>query len=196
MGAREAILASIREVRPPGSHPLPSVPRFPLDQPEGLMEAFSKELKMMGGRVLEAPTPAEALVLLKKQMETAGVVCSVVPEIQGNRELNSGAAPASLADIDVAVVRATLGVAETGSLLFTDSDFHINALGYLAQHLVVLLDPRDLVEGIQEAYVCPAFRTARYASFHTGPSATGDIEGVLIHGAQGVRSLTLVFMPR
>jgi L-lactate utilization protein LutC len=36
------------------------------------------------------------------------------------------------------------------------------------------------------------FQTARYAVFHTGPSATGDIEGVLIHGAQGVRSLTVI----
>jgi L-lactate dehydrogenase complex protein LldG len=26
----------------------------------------------------------------------------------------------------------------------------------------------------------------------TGPSATADIEGVLIHGAQGIRSLTVV----
>jgi L-lactate dehydrogenase complex protein LldG len=26
----------------------------------------------------------------------------------------------------------------------------------------------------------------------TGPSATADIEGVLIHGAQGIRSLTIV----
>jgi L-lactate dehydrogenase complex protein LldG len=30
----------------------------------------------------------------------------------------------------------------------------------------------------------------------TGPSATADIEGVLIHGAQGVRSLTVVAAPR
>jgi hypothetical protein len=46
--------------------------------------------------------------------------------------------------------------------------------------------------GIQDAYEHPCFRTAHYAVFHTGPSATGDIEGVLIHGAQGVRSLTVV----
>ena len=32
----------------------------------------------------------------------------------------------------------------------------------------------------------------RYAAFHTGPSATADIEGVLIHGAQGVRSLSVL----
>jgi L-lactate dehydrogenase complex protein LldG len=29
----------------------------------------------------------------------------------------------------------------------------------------------------------------------TGPSATADIEGVLIHGAQGVRSLTVAMIP-
>ena len=36
------------------------------------------------------------------------------------------------------------------------------------------------------------FKTAGYAVLVTGPSATADIEGVLIHGAQGVRSLTVV----
>jgi L-lactate dehydrogenase complex protein LldG len=30
----------------------------------------------------------------------------------------------------------------------------------------------------------------------TGPSATADIEGVLIRGAQGVRSLKLIPAPR
>ena len=33
---------------------------------------------------------------------------------------------------------------------------------------------------------------ARYGVFMTGPSATAEIEGVLIHGAQGIRSLTVV----
>jgi L-lactate utilization protein LutC len=40
------------------------------------------------------------------------------------------------------------------------------------------------------------FRERRYAVFHTGPSATADIEGVLIQGAQGVRSLSVVPVPR
>jgi L-lactate dehydrogenase complex protein LldG len=30
----------------------------------------------------------------------------------------------------------------------------------------------------------------------TGPSATADIEGILIHGAQGIRSLTVVACAR
>ena len=37
---------------------------------------------------------------------------------------------------------------------------------------------------------------ASYAASHTGPSATGAIEGMLIRGAQGVRTLTVAFIPR
>ena len=49
---------------------------------------------------------------------------------------------------------------------------------------------------LHHAYRDPRFKTARYAVLVTGPSATADIEGVLIHGAQGVRSLTVVLLLR
>ena len=63
----------------------------------------------------------------------------------------------------------------------------VNTLAYLAQHLIVLLDPADIVINIHHAYRAPGIRPIiDYARFHTGPSATADIEGVLIHGAQGV----------
>jgi L-lactate dehydrogenase complex protein LldG len=35
---------------------------------------------------------------------------------------------------------------------------------------------------------------AEGAIFLAGPSATGDIEGVIIHGAQGARSLTVLLL--
>jgi L-lactate dehydrogenase complex protein LldG len=62
------------------------------------------------------------------------------------------------------------------------------------QHLVVLLDPAQLLDGLQDVYRRDDFRDARYAALVTGPSATADIEGVLIRGAQGVRSLTVVWV--
>jgi L-lactate dehydrogenase complex protein LldG len=61
----------------------------------------------------------------------------------------------------------------------------VNALAYLAQHLIVLLDPADIVVNIHSAYARPKFRERRYAVFHSGPSATADIEGVLILGGAG-----------
>ena len=38
--------------------------------------------------------------------------------------------------------------------------------------------------------------SAKYAVLMTGPSATADIEGVLVRGAQGIRSLKLIPAPR
>jgi L-lactate dehydrogenase complex protein LldG len=58
-----------------------------------------------------------------------------------------------------------------------------------------LLDPARVVATLHDAYLDEAFRHARYTILMTGPSATADIEGVLIHRAQGVRSLTVVPCP-
>jgi L-lactate dehydrogenase complex protein LldG len=56
--------------------------------------------------------------------------------------------------------------------------------------------PGDIVGNLHHAYRDPLFKAARYAVLITGPSATADIEGVLIHGAQGVCSLTVLLLPR
>jgi L-lactate dehydrogenase complex protein LldG len=110
--------------------------------------------------------------------------------------VTSVGAPHDLADVDFAIVRASFAVAETGSVLLSETDLSTNALAYLAQHLIVLLDPADIVVNLHHAYRRPEFRDRHYASFHTGPSATADIEGVLIHGARGVRSLSVLPIPR
>ena len=49
---------------------------------------------------------------------------------------------------------------------------------------------------MHRAYMRPEFRELPYAVLHSGPSATADIEGVLILGAQGVRSLPVVLASR
>ena len=192
MSAREAILARVRANRPKGDYVLPDLPRFKLEQPAGLIATFSAMLQAMGGKLATPTAGQDTRELIRALFPNVGIVCSAVPEVSGDRDLSQVQRPRDLADVDVAVVRAILGVAETGSVLFTESQLKVNTVAYLAQHLVVLLAPEAIVPGIQDAYDHPSFRTAKYAVYHTGPSATGDIEGVLIHGAQGVRSLTVV----
>ncbi|MGC1303008.1 MAG: LUD domain-containing protein [Caulobacteraceae bacterium] len=197
MSSRESIFAAIRANRPSGQHDLPVVPRFNVPEADNdRMQAFKTNLVAMGGKLMDAGPVDDHLAPLRVHLATAAVVCSATPEINGTRDLAAVAKPHDLADVDIAVVRAAFGVAETGSVLLTESELHINALAYLAQHLVVLLDPNDIVASTQDAYRRPEFHAAHYASFHTGPSATADIEGVLIHGAQGVRSLTVLLSPR
>jgi L-lactate dehydrogenase complex protein LldG len=150
----------------------------------------------MGGVFLDPTGAGDPLSLVRAKIADAKIVCSLVPEIPGNRDIAGISRPQDLADVDFAIVRASFGVAETGSLLLSDADLRVNAVAYLAQHLIVLLDPADLVINLHHAYRRPEFRDRHYASFHTGPSATADIEGVLIHGAQGVRSLSVLPLPR
>jgi L-lactate dehydrogenase complex protein LldG len=192
MSSRDEIFASIRANLPRVDRPLPEVPLFDTNPPASLLSAFKESLERMGGMFLDPPASGDVLAPVRTKIAGAKVVCSTVPEIAGNRDIARVRAPQELADVDFAIVRAAFAVAETGSVLLSDRELHINALAYLAQHLIVLLDPADIVVNLHHAYRRPEFRGGHYASFHTGPSATADIEGVLIHGAQGVRSLSVL----
>jgi L-lactate dehydrogenase complex protein LldG len=196
MSSRDTILASIRTNRPGVERPLPEVPLFDDDPPASLLEAFKKSLHQMGGIFLDPPGSGDTIAPVREKIAGAKVVCSTVSEIAGNRDIAGVGVPQDLADVDFAIVRAAFGVAETGSVLLSEADLHVNAVAYLAQHLIVLLDPADIVVNLHHAYRRPEFRDRHYASFHTGPSATADIEGVLIHGAQGVRSLSVLPLAR
>ena len=196
MNGRDHILASIRANLPRVDRSLPHVPLFDDNNPTSLSKAFEENLHRMGGVFLNLPSSGDILAPVQAKIADAKIVCSTVPEIAGNRDIASVAAPRDLADVDFAIVRASFAVAETGSVLLSDADLRVNAVAYLAQHLIVLLDPADIVINLHHAYRRPEFRDRDYASFHTGPSATADIEGVLIHGAQGVRSLSVLPIAR
>jgi L-lactate dehydrogenase complex protein LldG len=196
MSSRDAILASIRANLPRLDRPLPDVPAFDDSPPASLLEAFKTSLHQMGGIFLDPPASGDLLAPVREKIAGAKIICSTVPEITGNRDIAKVASPQDLADVDFAIVRASFAVAETGSVLLSDSELQVNAVAYLAQHLIVLLDPADILVNLHHAYRRPEFRDRHYASFHTGPSATADIEGVLIHGAQGVRSLSVLPLAR
>lgn len=195
MSTRDAILGTVRANLPAINAPLPDVPFFDDAPHPPLLAWFLDSLDRMGGRLL-AERNEDALNALRQRAATAGVVCSSVPEIEGTLTLNPGLSPASLEPVELAIVRARFAVAETGSVALTEAELIVNAVGYLAQHLIVLLDPCDIVANLHHAFTRPEFSSAQYTVLHTGPSATADIEGVLVRGAQGVRSLTVALVDR
>ena len=194
MTSRDAVLAAVRANQPAPVPPIPAISLFERTS-RPLLEQFQETLIGMGGKLAPALDGRDLDALVTSLFPNAGVICSATPELRGTRTLDESADPAALADVDVGVVRAAFGVAETGSVWFSEAELKVNALAYLAQHLVVLLDPARIVGNLHQAYRDARFKTAQYAVLVTGPSATADIEGVLIHGAQGVRSLTVVLVP-
>jgi L-lactate dehydrogenase complex protein LldG len=190
VSSRDFILDQVRRKQPAASV-LPELPMF--EQPlVSTLGAFTTALARMGGMVVDAMAGEDLNALLAQRFPQARVICSATPELRGTRDIHAVRHPAELQDVDVGVVRAAFGVAETGSVWLSEREFVHNALGFLSQHLVVLLDPVAIVPNLHHAYARPEFQGARYAVLMTGPSATADIEGVLIRGAQGIRSFTVV----
>jgi len=146
----------------------------------------------MGGRFVDAPPDGDLDACIRGLFPDANVICSATYEAKGNRPMEAIGVPRDLADVDVGIVRAVFGVAETGSVWISDAQFKVNALGFLPQQLIVLLDPNAIVANMHRAYGHRGISEAKYSVFMTGPSATADIEGVLIHGAQGIRTLTVI----
>jgi len=194
MSSRDAILERIRQAgRAKTEHP--EVPHFNEDK-KGTAADFEKTLTLMGGVWL---TPAESVSIednVRTLFPEGSKFCSVVTEVKSDYDLRDFETPADLEPVDIGVVRARYGVAETGSLWISEDEFKINTLGYFPQHLVALLDPQDIVYNLHEMYARTDFHEVNYCVLMTGPSATADIQGVLIHGAQGVRSLTVIPCPK
>jgi L-lactate dehydrogenase complex protein LldG len=192
--SREVILAAIRSNLPQQQVEHPRIPVFQRpDRP--LQSEFEQHLQQAGGTAHNVGTVAKAEAELMALHPGAKVICSAVPEIAGTRRAETVRDPHELADVDVGVVRAQFGVAETGAIWLTQEDLVVNALAVLSQHLIVLLDPQQIVSDMHEAYRRVRLDETAFGCFMMGPSATADVEATLVHGAQGARSLNIFFLP-
>ncbi len=193
MSPRDTILAAVRRNLPRPAVALPEFSGFPGDC-EPILPHFRRQLEAMGGRSFDVADGEAARAKVADLFPTAKVVCSAVSEIPGTRRVEDVGAPHELDDVDVGVVRSPLGVAEAGAVWLTQRELVVSALGVLSQHIVVLLNPEAVVKTMHDAYGQIDLAASPYGVFMAGPSATGDIEGVIIHGAQGARSLTVLLL--
>ena len=194
--SRQAILNAIRYsnfLLPKQEAELPQIPVFQRpDMP--LKPEFEVHLQKAGGAVHDVDSAADAEAILKTLHPDAKVICSAVPEIAGTRTASEVKDPHELSDVDVGIVRAQFGVAESGAVWLTQEDLVVDALGFLAQHLIVLLDPNEIVPDMHAAYRRVRLNETAFGCFMMGPSATADVEATLVHGAQGARSLNIFFL--
>lgn len=189
--SRNAILDSVR-ANQPAAQPMPTIPHFHKDTSVDLAATFCESIARMAGVVVTEDTP-DLDSFLRAKFPNAKVICSAIPEYAGTIK------PASLnhwseaSTIDVCIVRSPMGVAETGSVLLSDIELQVNTIAFLAHDLIVLLDPKHIVPNIHDAYEHPYFKSRPYSVLMTGPSGSGDISGITVHPAQGVKTLTVIF---
>ncbi len=193
MSFRDVILQNVRDNQPAPVE-LPVVPKFHSGYAGDLKDRFVAALKEIAGEVVTEP-PADFGNFLRKRFPDAKTICSTVAEYAGNIKPEDFAHWSDASSIDVTIVRSPLGVAETGSVLLSEEEFRVNTIGFLARDIVILLDPSDIVENIHDAYDHPHFHNKAYSLLMSGPSGSADIDGITVHPAQGVMTLTVIFWP-
>jgi L-lactate dehydrogenase complex protein LldG len=191
--SRNRILDSVRASQP-AARSMPIISHFQTSTPADLVTTFCQSISRMAGVVVTDDVP-DLDSFLRTRFPDAKVICSAIPEYAGT------ITPASLnhwseaSTIDVCILRSPMGVAETGSILLSDIELQVNTIAFLAHDLVVLLDSKQIVENIHDAYEHPYFKLRPYSVLMTGPSGSGDIGGIVVHPAQAAKTLTVLLSP-
>ena len=188
MNSRTAILQAIRDHKP-ADRPLPDLPPDP-DQPDlDIYEAAFREV-LAASKTTFLPWSGLPAHVAKYADET---VVSTVANIAGNLDIGQIEDPLQLAGVELAVLSAQVGVAENGAMWVSEKEAVHRVLPFITQHLILVLDRRDLVGTMHEAYRRIQVDRTGFGVFVAGPSKTADIEQSLVIGAHGPRSLVVCF---
>ncbi len=190
MSAREDILKAIAANKPAYIE-LPVIDSSKVIQYNDPVKQFKTVLQSIGGTAIEI-TDLESL---KKELEakkaTGEIVVNRIAEL-GAIENNIAALTATeLAAVEIAYLKATLGVAENGSVWLYESQMGNRLLPFICQHLVIIIDRNSIVTTMHHAYKQVDTAKEGFGVFLAGPSKTADIEQSLVIGAHGARSLVV-----
>ena len=191
--SRSTILDSVRKNQP-AALPMPAIPNFRTNQPGDLVSTFCASLARMAGVAVTDDVP-DLDSFLRTKFPDAKVICSAIPEYEGTIRPANFKRWSEASSIDVCVLRSPMGVAETGSILLSDIELQVNTIAFLAHDLVILLNPKQIVANIHDAYEHPYFKVRPYSVLMTGPSGSGDISGIVVHPAQAAKTLTVLLSP-
>jgi L-lactate dehydrogenase complex protein LldG len=190
MSSRDAILEAVRRSQPVPLE-LPDVPDQP--RPDGeLVEQFARAVRAIGGGIIDGTACSLDAAIAQRYPEAAQVASTIAGVTAAGFSLASVSDPHGLAGLDLLVCEGEFGVAENGAVWLAEPGLGHRAAPFIAQHVLLRLDRRQLVWSMHEAYARLHVDAAGFGLFVAGPSKTADIEQALVIGAHGPRSFTVV----
>ena len=167
---------------------------------------FMNMTKSVGGNAIEVDKGADVNALIRELYPDAKEIASNLPEISiATRNPDEVGRARDLNGTDVGVVRGCFGVAEN-ACVWIPQQMKEKAVCFISENLVILLDKKQIVNNMHEAYArlsnasgttagdTELFNEYGYGTFISGPSKTADIAQVLVMGAQAARSATVLLL--
>ena len=132
--------------------------------------------------------------LIRELYPDAKEIASNLPEITiATRNPDEVGRARDLNGTDVGIIRGMFGVAEN-ACVWIPQQMKEKAVCFISENLVILLDKKQIVNNMHEAYRRIEFNDYGYGTFISGPSKTADIAQVLVMGAQAARSATVLLL--
>ncbi len=166
MGSKESIIQALRSAAPQlfEKPDLSALKADSLRCPD-LVEGFCKAIASSGGKTR----------FLEPGEDPATVARSFFPDTD-----------------DIAVVPGRFGVAENGCVYLEEPEEGRRLDYFVHEALVIVLDRKEIVANMHDAYDRIGETVTGYGIFISGPSKTADIEQALVFGAHGAREVGIL----
>ncbi|MDE6561274.1 MAG: LUD domain-containing protein [Muribaculaceae bacterium] len=144
-----------------------------------------------GANVVEMKEGDDINDLIRQAYPKAKTIASNVPGIKADKNPDTAKTPQDLDGTDVSVVEGTIGCAEN-ACVWIPQTMEQRAVCFICEYLVIIVDKKNIVNNMHEAYSRIEMPEKGFGAFISGPSKTADIEQSLVYGAQSFCGVTII----
>ncbi|MFT4073546.1 MAG: LUD domain-containing protein [Dysgonamonadaceae bacterium] len=153
---------------------------------------FQEVSKSVGGEAVVLKEGEDINELIRSRYPDAKRIASNLPGITvATYNPDDVADPHDINGTDLAIVEGEVGVAENGCV-WIPQNMRNKVVYFISEFLVIVLDKKNLVNNMHEAYRKISFSEKGFGVFISGPSKTADIEQALVVGAHGPKGLLVI----
>lgn len=191
MSSREEILKKVRE----NTKADEKMPSLVIETPityEDKIGKFTEIMKAAGGMTYVLKDGESIDDVIMKQFSDAKRIGSNLPYIKcATFNPDDLKESPELDGTDLGIVEGKIGIAENAAVWIPQEVKH-KALFFISESLVIVLDKKNLMNNMHEAYKWLDGKEYEFGVFMSGPSKTADIEQALVFGAHGPRQVLVI----
>lgn len=191
MSSKETILESIKK-NIGQKYEMPELNSFVAVQYDDPVAQFIEVSKAVGGNAIVLKEGEDMNAVIRALYPRAKTVASNLKEIDfATINPDEVQNPHELNGTDLGIVEGAFGVCENGCVWIPQT-VKERVVYFISEQLVIVLNKKDLVHNMHEAYERLPFSEMGFGVFISGPSKTADIEQALVVGAHGPKGSTVI----